>query len=86
MKAFVVAISALLLASPGFAQSMSGGVMSGSGAPLSERSDDTADNISASNDGEPRICRRVETGSSSRMSTRRLCLTPAQWRDRQRSK
>lgn len=89
MKAFVVVISGLLLATPALAQP-SGGTMSGSGAGLSERTDlpestgpGANANANAPN-GEHLVCRRVETGSTSRMSSRRVCRTAAEWRDSQR--
>lgn len=85
MKLSFLLVSALILTTPAFAQT-SGGVMSGSGAildsgpgTLPEGSED-----SESDDGERRICRRVETDSASRMATRRLCLTARQWREHQR--
>lgn len=87
MKLIVALISSALVAAPAFAQT-SGGVMSGSGAELSESRDtpeSTSDAGTAEADGERRICRRVETGSSSRMSTRRVCKTAEEWRAAQRA-
>jgi hypothetical protein len=84
MKAFVVALSGVLLAFPAHAQS----VTSGSGAELSAQSD-TAESTGSANsraaDGERRICRRIETDSSSRMGSHRVCRTAQEWRDAQRT-
>ena len=83
MKIRVALCSVLLVAAPAFAQT-SGSVMSGSGAVLEGGSGDLPDGESTSGqneDGERRICRRVETDSQSRLSTRRLCLTAREWRD-----
>ena len=87
MKAYLVASCAVLLASPAFAQSGSGSV-SGSAADLSSQTDtpeSTGDAGQRGTDGERRICRRVETSSTSRMSTRRVCRTAQEWRDPQRT-
>lgn len=87
MKAFVVAISCLFVAAPAFAQSSTGSV-SASAAELSERNDlpeSTGPGGNAAG-GERRICRRVETESSSRMATRRICRTAQEWREAQRAR
>ncbi len=88
MKALVVVISGLLLATPALAQT-GGGVVAGSGAELSERGDlpesTGADSDERAADGERRICRRIEIATSSRMSTRRICRTAAEWREAQRA-
>jgi hypothetical protein len=87
MKAFLVASCAVLLAGPAFAQS-GGGSVSGSGADLSSQNDtpeSTGDSGQRGTDGERRICRRVETTSTSRMSTRRICRTAQEWRETQRA-
>jgi len=86
MKAFLVASCAVLLASPAFAQN--GGSVSASGAELSTQNDtpeSTGDAAQRGADGERRICRRVETSSTSRMSTRRVCRTAQEWRDTRRT-
>ena len=86
MKAFVVVVSGLLLSSGAFAQT-SGGVMSGSAASLSTGTTEVPEDAAAtaedsqSQNGDRRICRRIETASGSRMSFRRLCMTAAQWRN-----
>ena len=87
MKIPVALLAVALLASPAFSQT-SGGVMAGSGAVLEDNSGDVAEGSSASGEnenGERRICRRVETDTSSRMTTRRVCLTAREWRQRQRN-
>ena len=76
MKAFVVAISCLLAAAPAFAQGTVGGV-SGSAGELATQND-TAESSGEGGrtaDGERRICRRIQTGSTSRMSPRQVCRT-----------
>jgi len=82
MKALVVFISGLVLAGPAFAQSSMGSV-GGLGGELATQND-TPESTGEANqrgaDGERRICRRVETDSSSRMATRRVCRTAAEWR------
>lgn len=85
MKLSFLLASGLILTTPAFAQT-SGGVMSGSGAILDSGPDTLPEGSedSESDDGERRICRRVETDSASRMATRRLCLTARQWREHQR--
>jgi hypothetical protein len=84
----LAALPLLLLASAASSQTLRG--TGGSpGEVLAQNGGlDVSGNVSttdSANDGEHRICRRVEADSRSRMSTRRLCLTPAQWRDRQRT-
>ena len=86
MKAFVVAIS-MLAAAPAFAQGGSGSV-SGSAGELATQGD-TPESTGASGrtaEGERRICRRVETGSQSRMTTRRVCRPAEEWRTAQQAR
>jgi hypothetical protein len=88
MRAFVVLISGLLVAAPAFAQSSAGSV-SGSAAELSTQNDTPESSGAADSrdaDGERRICRRIESDSSSRMATRRVCRTAAEWRESQRAR
>ena len=88
MRAFVVLISSFLVAAPAFAQSSMGSV-SGSAAELSTESEAPERTGAASErnaDGERRICRRIEADSSSRMATRRVCRTAAEWRESQRAR
>jgi hypothetical protein len=86
MKLIVALISSALVAAPALAQT-SGGVMSGSGAELSETQtppESTADASEPAPEGERMVCRRVETTSGSRLATRRVCRTAEQWRAAQR--
>lgn len=86
MKMFVAFASVALVASPVFAQSGSSSV-SGSAGELSsqnETPESTGPNGQGA-DGERRICRRVETGSQSRMTYRRVCKTAEEWRATQRT-
>ena len=66
-------MTGLLLATPAFAQGVGGG-STGSGAQMATEATETPENAaSTSGDaegGERRICRRVETGTGSRMSYR----------------
>ena len=86
MKAFVVVISGVLLSSAAFAQTNDGD-MSGGSAAISTGTTEASDDASATADesqaqgGERRICRRVEIGTGSRTSARRMCMTAAQWRN-----
>jgi hypothetical protein len=86
MKAFVVASCAVLLACPALAQT-GGGTVSASGGELSTQNDtpESTGDAGQRADGERRICRRVETSSTSRMSTRRVCRTAQEWRETQRT-
>jgi len=85
MRVSVLFASALLLSTSAFAQT-SGGVMRGSGAVLDSgpEAPHEASQGGETEEGERRICRRVETDSASRMATRRLCLTARDWREHQR--
>jgi hypothetical protein len=88
MKSFVVAISCLLVAAPALAQSSVGSV-SGGAAELSTQNDtpeSTGESSARNADGERRICRRVETGSTSRMSSRKVCRTAEEWREARRAR
>lgn len=90
MRAFVVAISGLLLAFPALAQTS--GLSGGSSTGLAEQSDlpeSSGPGASAgtdSPDGERRICRPVEAPTSSRIATRRVCKTAEEWRAAQRAR
>ena len=84
MRSFVLVMTGLLLTTPAFAQGVGGG-STGSGAQMATEATETPENAaSTSGDaegGERRICRRVETGTGSRMSYRRMCMTADQWRN-----
>jgi len=88
MKAFVALISAALLASAALAQSTDGPTGSGAalGADNREIPDNTSTSAEPTADGARRICRRVAISSNSRMSTRRVCRTAAEWREADRSR
>ncbi|HTU11075.1 MAG TPA: hypothetical protein VMG08_09275 [Allosphingosinicella sp.] len=85
MKMVVALISSLLVAAPAVAQGGSGSV-SGSAGELSTQGDtpESTGQGGQGADGERRICRRVETGSQSRMTYRRVCRTAEEWRESQR--
>ena len=82
MRFAVVALSALLVASPAHAAGQSGGtgvaVRSSNDAPRGPSEAGTGEN------GERRICRRIES-SANRASARRVCLTAREWRDYDRN-
>jgi hypothetical protein len=86
MKVLVALISGLLVASPVYAQG-GGTTVSGSGGELSTQTDtpESSGQGGQGADGERRICRRVETGSQSRMTYRRVCKTAEEWRAAQRT-
>lgn len=88
MKTFVAFASLALLGSPAPAQTGTGtGTISGSGGELTTQNDtpESTGHAGQNADGERRICRRVETGSQSRMSYRRVCRTAQEWREAQRT-
>jgi hypothetical protein len=83
MKTSALAALALLMAAPAFAQPHAG-----SGGQLSTGPNEGPQGSSEAGvdaNGDRRICRRVENGSSSRMTTRRVCMTAREWRDYQRN-
>ena len=84
MKMFVAFSSLFLIASPAFAQGGSGSV-SGSAGELATQNGtpESTGNSGQGADGERRICRRIETGSQSRMTYRRVCRTAQEWREAQ---
>ena len=86
MKMFVAFASLALLASPALAQTGTG-TISGSGGELATQNDtpESTGHAGQNADGERRICRRVETGSQSRMTYRRVCRTAQEWRETQRT-
>lgn len=89
MKAFVAAASCLLIASPVFGQYGTSSPGAGIGArdvidrPQGPNSVEAGSGVGVAASDGPLICRRVEIESSSRMATRRLCLTARKWRERQ---
>ena len=86
MRVFVAFASVALLATPAFAQGGSGSV-SGSAGELATQNEtpESTGQAGQNADGERRICRRVETGSQSRMTYRRVCRTAEEWRTSQRT-
>jgi hypothetical protein len=84
MKVFVAFASVALFASPALAQS---GAVSGSGGELATQNDvpESSGQAGQNAAGERRICRRIETDSSTRRASRRVCRTPQEWREAQRT-
>lgn len=84
VKAAVLALSALLIATPVFAQAGAapGGGVGGFSQPqnVPEGSAEPGTN----GNGERRICRRIDD-TTSRMGSRRVCKTAREWRDYERS-
>jgi hypothetical protein len=76
VKAFTLAIVSLSVAAPAFAQGSVG---------LDRGADRTSSDARRTGDtneqGERLICRSVNTSSTSRMATRRVCRTAAEWRE-----
>lgn len=82
MKAFVVAMSLLVLATPAAAQDRPRGGLDHGG----ERTpSDTAHSGDVNEQGERLICRRISDSSTSRMASRRVCRTAEQWRQASRN-
>ncbi|WP_166037680.1 DUF3421 domain-containing protein [Sphingosinicella sp. YJ22] len=84
MKLAVVAVASLLIATPSLAQVTGASGSNGSNIETGQQNlPEGASEGGRNANGERLICRRVEAGSSSRMSTRRVCLTAREWRERQ---
>lgn len=84
MKLTIVAIASLLTAGSALAQVTGAAGSNGSNIETGQNNvPEGPSEAGRSETGERRICRRVETGSSSRMSSRRVCLTAREWRERQ---
>jgi len=82
MKAFVAAMSLLVLSSPALAQDgPRGGLDRGADSTPS----DSARTGDSNAQGERLICRVINTSSTSRMASRRVCRTAEQWREASRS-
>ena len=85
MKVFVAFASVALFASPALAQGGSGTV-SGSAGELAQGDVPESTGQAGQNaNGERRICRRIETDSSTRRASRRVCRTAQEWREAQRT-
>jgi hypothetical protein len=87
MKAFVVAISGVFLATAAFAQEAGDETSATSSEAVSSTASDQREEAgSDTGQAAPRqICRRMETATGSRMSYRRMCMTAEQWRSFNRS-
>jgi len=81
MKFQVALVAGLLAASPAFAQSEPATTNFDRGATGTSDTRRTGD---TNEQGERLICRMSPTSSTSRMSSRRVCRTEAQWRQLQR--
>ena len=84
MKQLVAFVCVLLMAAPVAAQT---GTMQGSGAALTSPKGDEPEGpqtAGVNEDGERRICRRLES-TGSRNASRRLCLTAREWREYNRN-
>ncbi len=79
MRTVILAISSLVIATPAMAQpqSASGASVATGQANLPEVSSEAGTTA----DGQRKVCRRIETDSTSRMATRRVCLTASEWRE-----
>lgn len=82
MKAFVAAMSFLVLATPALAQNNPRVGLDHGG---DRTPSDTAHSGDTNAEGERLICRVVNTSSTSRMASRRVCRTAQQWREASRS-
>lgn len=84
MKAAIFALSAFLIATPVFAQAGAapGGGTGGFNQP--QNMPEGSSEAGANENGERRICRRIDD-TTSRMGSRRVCKTAREWRDYDRS-
>ena len=81
MRAFVVAISGLLLAAPGLAQASEDSVPTNASQPSPGSPPmGNAGPSTGGQDPERQICRRIETNTGSRVPHRRVCMTEREWR------
>ncbi|HEY0324846.1 MAG TPA: hypothetical protein VGC46_02565 [Allosphingosinicella sp.] len=81
MRYAFVALSALFMAVPAAAQTVSNG---GADAPSTSTAPQAPSQASDGETAERRICRRIETVAN-RTSARRVCLTQREWRDYDRN-
>ena len=81
MRLAFVALSALLVATPAAAQTVSNG---GADAPSNPSAPQEPSQANGGETAERRICRRIETVAN-RTSARRVCLTQREWRDYDRN-
>lgn len=82
MKTLALTLSALIVAAPAFAQggATPGGSLSSQARNVPEGSSEPG----VDENGERRICRRIDD-TSSRMASRRVCKTAREWREYERS-
>ena len=83
MRFVLVACACFALAAPASAQMASGAMNTGLTPTERSQAPEEASESQPAN-GERLICRRVETGTASRMGSRRVCRTAEQWRASQR--
>ena len=82
MKKLIV-IACLLVAAPALAST--GDNMTSGNTPAVERTEaGEANEAQASEAGNRRVCRNVDYGAGSRVSSRRVCMTADQWRAQRR--
>lgn len=82
MRFAVVALSALLAASPALALNPSAST-GGASVISTKEGPQGPSEAGVDENGERRICRRIES-SANRTSARRVCLTEREWRDHDR--
>lgn len=79
MKLLFVAVSGMLMSAAAFAQAT--GPAGGSGDQASAGNQAQVEENAAEEEGdERRVCRRIETGTGSRVPPRRVCMTAREWR------
>jgi hypothetical protein len=83
MKFSVALLAGLLAASPAFAQNEPASVTADHGA--GNAANDARHTGDTNARGEPLICRTQSSSSTSRMASRRVCRTAAEWREISRS-
>lgn len=83
MKFQIALAAALLVAAPAFAQSSDRAAV-GADHGTNGAQSDTRRTGDTNEQGERLVCRLSPTSSTSRMSSRRVCRTEAQWRQIQR--
>jgi hypothetical protein len=82
MKFQVALLAGMLIAAPAFAQDAP---RAGADHGASTTPSDTRHTGDTNENGERLICRSISTSSTSRMASRRVCRTEAQWREISRS-
>ncbi len=86
MRKLLIAVTALLVSAPAMAQPQAGNggaATTGRGnAPLPQ----TTSEGSAGAEGERRSCRQIDVNSTTRMRSRRVCMTTREWREFDRNR